>query len=54
MRCFDAAGLDDRHPRRLGIAAVLALAIEHVAHGQNGLERIALSAASRRHVGFTA
>ena len=50
---LDAAGLDDRHAHRLGIAA-LALAIEHVAHGENGLERVALRAAGRRHVGLAA
>lgn len=31
---LDAAGLDDRDSRRIGIAAELA--IEHIAHGENG------------------
>ena len=50
---FDAAGLDDCHAHRLGIAA-LALAIEHVAHRQDRLERVALRAAGRRHVSLAA
>ena len=50
---FDAAGLDDCHAHRLGIAA-LALAIEHVAHRQDRLERVPLRAAGRRHVSLAA
>ena len=45
---LDAAGLDDRNSRCIGIAADLA--IEHIAHGENGLERIALRAAGRRDI----
>jgi hypothetical protein len=41
----DAAGLNDRYSDRIGIAANLA--VEHVPHGQNRLERIALGAAGR-------
>ena len=46
---LDATGLDECHPRRVVVDAVfvLSLAIEHVAHGENGLERIALRAAGR-------
>ena len=36
---LDAARLDDRDPDR-GIAVGL-LAVEHIAHGNNGLERVA-------------
>jgi hypothetical protein len=48
----DAAGLDDRHSGGSGIAADLA--IEHIAHGENGLQRIALRAAGRRDISLAA
>ncbi len=52
---LDAAGLDECHSHRLVIVVfVLSLAIEHVAHGENGFECIALSAAGRRYVRFAA
>ena len=47
-----AAGLDDRHPHRFGIF-VLAVPLEHVAHRQDGLERVALRATGRAHVRFS-
>ena len=49
---LDAASFDDRHSSRVGIAADLA--IEHIAHGENGLQRIALRAAGRRDIRLTA
>lgn len=53
---LDATGLDECHPHRLVVDAVcvLALAIEHVAHGENGLQSVTLGTAGRRHVGFAA
>ena len=54
MRCSTPRVLDDRYADRFRIGAVIALAIEHIAHGENGLERIALSTAGRRHIGFAA
>ena len=46
----DAAGLDDRHAGRVAALAP----VEHVAHGQDGLQRVALRAAGRRDIGLAA
>ena len=41
----NAARLDDRHPGRFGVAPKLA--VNHVAHSEDGLERVPLSASRR-------
>ena len=53
---LDAAALDERHLHRIVIDAVyvLSLAVKYATHGENGLERVALGAAGRRHVSFAA
>ena len=50
---LDATGRDERHSHRI-VIDVLALAVEHVAHGDEALQCVALRAASRRHVSFPA
>ena len=49
---LDAAGLDDRHARRIAVGAVPA--VEHIAHGENGLKRVALRASRRRDIRLAA
>jgi hypothetical protein len=48
----DTARLDHRDSGRFVSVAALALAVEHVAHGQDGLEGVALRASGRRAIGF--
>ena len=52
MRCSTPRALDDCHARRIAVAA--APAIEHVAHGKNGLEGVSLRASRRRDIGLAA
>ena len=47
---LDAPGLDDRHARP--VAAVPA--VEHVTHGEDGLERVPLRASGRRDIRLAA
>ncbi len=48
---LDAAGLDDGHTHRLGVG-LIELVCDDVAHREDGLQRVALGAAGRRHVGL--